>query len=88
MPRYMITHTVPPNGISRDQFCQVSEASQQDANVKGLESFANLSEGKIFCVWEGPTPEAVTGWLDKMKVPYDTVTKLEVEGRAGVVTDV
>ena len=88
MPKFMVTHTLPPKGISRDQFCQVSEASQKDPNVKGLESFANLSEGKIFCVWEAQQPEAISEWFKKMQVPYDTITKLEVVGQGGEVKDV
>jgi hypothetical protein len=48
MPKFMVTHTLPPKGLSRDQFCQVSAAAQKDPNVKGLESFANLTEGKIY----------------------------------------
>ena len=88
MPRFMVTHTFPTNGISRDQFCQVAEASQQAPNIRGLQSFANLSQGKVFCVWEAQKPEAVTDWFGKMKIPYETITKLEVEGRDGAVNDV
>ena len=84
----MVTHTLPPQGLSRDQFCQVSAAAQQDPDVKGLESFANLTEGKIFCLWEAQQPEAIVAWFKKMQVPYDTITKLEVVGEAGVVKDV
>lgn len=87
MPKFMVTHTLPPKGISRDQFCQVSAAAQQDPNVKGLESFANLTEGKIFCYWEAQKPEAIIAWFKKMQVPYDTITKLEVVAQAGVVKD-
>lgn len=88
MPRFMVTHTLPPKGLSREQFCQVSAASQQDPNVKGLESYANLTEGKIFCLWEAQNPEAIVEWFKKMNVPYDAITKLEVVGQAGVVKDV
>src|SRR5256884_1581421 len=54
--------------------CQVSAASQQDPNVKGLSSYANLTEGKIFCVWEAKQPEAIVSWFTKMQVPYDSIT--------------
>jgi hypothetical protein len=87
MPKFMVTHTLPPKGISRDKFSQVSAASQQDPNVKGLESFANLTEGKIFCLWEAQQPEAIVKWFEKMQVPYDTITRLEMVGQGGVVKD-
>ena len=65
----------------------MSEASQQDSTVKGLRSFANLSEGKIFCVWQAPKREAIAAWFDKMNVPYDNIIQLELEGEDGKVSD-
>jgi len=87
MPKFMVTHTMPPKGISREQFCQVSEASQKDPTVKGLQSYANLTEGKIFCLWEAPQKEAIAAWFKKMEVPFDSITRLELEGQAGAVKD-
>ena len=52
MAKFMCTHTV--KGFTRDQYCQVAAASQQDPTVKGLQSYANLTEGKIYCVWQAP----------------------------------
>src|ERR1035441_4274167 len=50
MPKFMVTHTLPPKGISRDKFCQIATATQQDPNVKCHESFANLTEiGRASC---------------------------------------
>ena len=68
-------HTV--RGFTRDQYCQVAAASQQDPTVKGLQSFANLTEGKIYCVWHAPHKEAIAAWFKKMNVPYDSITKIE-----------
>jgi len=83
MAKYMCTHTV--KGMTRDQYCQISAASQQDPTVKGLHSYANLTEGKIYCVWQSPTQEAVVAWFKKMNVPYDSIIQLEVEGTGGSV---
>ena len=79
----MCTHTV--KGFTRDQYCQVSAASQQDPTVKGLQSYANLSEGKIYCVWQALKPEAIVAWFKKMNVPYDSITQIEVEAAGGAV---
>lgn len=64
MPQYMVTHKLPPKGFSREQFCQVSVATQQDPVVKCHQSYANLSEGKVFCFWEGPRsdPRSPRSW--------------------------
>jgi hypothetical protein len=32
------------------QYCQMAAASRQDPTVKGFQSYANLTEGKIYCV--------------------------------------
>jgi len=29
MPKFIVTHTLPPKGFSRDQFCQVAAATQR-----------------------------------------------------------
>jgi hypothetical protein len=83
MAKFMCTHTV--KGFTRDQYCQVSEASQKDATIKGLQSYANLTEGKIYCVWQAPKAEAVVAWFQKMNVPYDSIVQIELEGAGGAV---
>ncbi len=56
--------------------------------MKGYRSFINLSEGKAVCVLEALTKEAVAGWFQKMGMPYDNITQLELEGERGVIEEV
>jgi hypothetical protein len=88
MPKFVVTHTLPPKGISRDQFCQICAATPPDPDVKLHQSFANLTEGKVFCYWGAPTPEALTAWFEKMDVSYDTITRMEYVAEGAVVEDV
>jgi len=83
MAKFMCTHTV--KGFTREQYSQVAAASQQDSTVKGLESYANLTEGKIYCVWQAPQREAIAAWFQKMNVPFDSITQIELEGEGGTV---
>jgi hypothetical protein len=83
MAKFMCTHTV--KGFTREQYSQVAAASQQDSTVKGLESYANLTEGKIYCVWQAPQREAIAAWFQKMNVPFDSITQIELEGAGGTV---
>ena len=83
MAKFMCTHTV--KGFTREQYTQVAAASQQDSTVKGLESYANLTEGKIYCVWQAPQREAIAAWFQKMNVPFDSITQIELEGEGGTV---
>lgn len=88
MSRFMASHTLPPGGVTREQLTQLSQASQQDAVVRGYRSFSNLTEGKIVCVFDAPNKEALAAWFQKMNIPYDSITQLELEGESGVIEEV
>jgi len=85
MAKFMCTHTLPAGKFSPEQIRQFAQAAQQDPTVKGYRSFANLAEGKAVCVMEAPTKEAVATWFTKMGMPFDNITKVELEGERGTV---
>ena len=85
MAKFMCTHTVPPGKMTTEQMRQFAEAAQKDTTVKGYRSFANLAEGKAVCVMEAPNREAVASWFKKMQMPYDSITKVELEGDRGSI---
>jgi Protein of unknown function (DUF4242) len=83
MSKFMSTHTIPPGKFSADQLRQLAKAAQQDATIKGYRSFCNLEEGKAVCVMEGPNKDAVAAWFTKVGMPFDNITKVELEGDRG-----
>ena len=83
MAKFMCTHTIPPGKFSAVQLREFAQAAQQDPAVKGYRSFANLAEGKAVCVMEAPGQEAVAAWFKKMGMPFDSITKVELEGERG-----
>jgi hypothetical protein len=83
MAKFMCTHTVQPGAFSTDQMQQFAEAGQKDPTVKGYRSFANLTEGKAICVIEAADKDAVAAWFTKMGMPFDSITKVELEGERG-----
>ena len=83
MSKFVSMHIVPPGKFTPDHIKQFAQAAQQDANVKGYRSFSNLSEGKVVCVMEAPTREAVAAWFKKMGLPFDSITQVELEGERG-----
>ena len=85
MAKFMCTHTLPAGKFSADQIRQFAEAAQQDPTVKGYRSFANLAEGKAVCVMEAANKDQVAAWFTKMGMPYDSITKVELEGERGTV---
>ena len=52
MNRYMCIHHWSPGAFTRDQICEMAEATQNDEHVKGYRSFLNLAEGKAICILE------------------------------------
>lgn len=85
MAKFMCTHSIPPGKFSADQLRQFAQAAQSDPNVKGYRSFANLAEGKAVCVMEAPSKDALASWFTKMGMPFDTITRVELEGERGNV---
>ena len=88
MAKYMCVHNVPPHAFSKDQVCGLAEALQRDPEIRGYRSFMNLSEGKILCVLEAPSSEAIAKWFGKMGIPVDSITEVEYEGDRGIVSEV
>jgi hypothetical protein len=87
MPKFMGIHSLPPGGFTREQVTQLAEAGQQDPVVRGYRSFVNLSEGKAVCIMEAPNQEAVAAWFQKMGLPTESITQVELEGECGVIQD-
>jgi hypothetical protein len=87
MSKFLCLHTVPPNGFSREQIGQFAQAAQNDPVVKGYRSFCSLSAGKVVCVLEAPNKEAVSSWFEKMKLPFDSISPLELEGDRGTIQE-
>jgi uncharacterized protein DUF4242 len=83
MPKFLCTHTVPPKAVSLEQVKQISHAAQTDKVVKGLRSFGNLAEGKIGCIFEAPSHEAVAGFFKSKNMPVDSIVQMDFEGECG-----
>jgi len=85
MAKFMSSHTLPAGAMKREQVNQLAEAAKNDAVIKPYRSFCNLSEGKIICVMEAPDKKSLADWFEKMHVPCDGITPVELEGERGTV---
>ena len=86
--RYVCTHSVPPGSVSLDQLKQLADAAQNDATVRGVRSFSNLSKGKAVCVIDAPDQQSLVAWFRKMNLPFDSITPLEYESDGGNIIEV
>ena len=87
MPKFMSSHTMPAGALKREQVSQLAQAAQNDAVVRPYRSFLNLAEGKVFCIMEAPSKEALAAWFQKMQMPCDYITPVELEGERGAVKE-
>ena len=87
MAKFMSSHTMPAGMLKRAQVNQLAQAAQKDATVRPYRSFLNLSEGKVFCIMEARSKEALAAWFKKMQMPCDYITPVELEGEGGVVKE-
>ena len=87
MQKYLCTHTLPANAFTYEEVCQLAEAGQHDPEVRGYRSFISLSEGKACCIVEANDRDSVLAWFRKMKIPFDTITPVELEGDRGKIED-
>jgi len=87
MPRFMSSHSVPPGAIRGEQVKQLADAARNDPVVQPYRSFLNLSDGKIFCVMEAPDKDTLAAWFQKMQMPCDSITSVELEGDHGTVNE-
>ena len=85
MPKFMSCHTMPAGAMKREQVEQMAKAAQSDPIVKPYRSFLNLAEGKVCCVMEAPSMEALSAWFGKMQMPCDYVMPVELEGEQGAI---
>ena len=87
MPKFMSSHTVPAGALTREQINQMAQAAQNDPTVQPYRSFLNLSAGKIVCIMQAPDEGALAAWFQKMQMPCDGITPVELEGERGTVKE-
>lgn len=87
MPKFMSSHSLPAGAMNRAQVDQMAKAASQDTVIRPYRSFLNLSEGKVFCIMDAPHKEALSAWFQKMKMPCDYITPVELEGERGDVKE-
>ena len=46
--------------------------------VTWVHSYVNLDRTKTFCIYDGPTPEAIREVADRNQLPVDTITQVSV----------
>lgn len=83
MPRYLVERAFPDGlSISQDragaELCRkVIENNGEDA-VTWVQSFVTHDRKMTFCIYDGPTPEAIRRAAARNKLPISQITQVRV----------
>lgn len=81
MPRFMDVHTEMKN-ITREQLAQAHQEdlkNEKAENVHFMKAWADPASGKVFCLSEGPSREAVQRVHEKSGHAADEIYEVPLE---------
>jgi len=83
MPRYVVERTFPqglgiPSGVKGAELCLGVVDRNADEGVTWVHSYVSDDKRKTFCVYDGPTPEAIRKTAARNALPVDGITQVRV----------
>jgi hypothetical protein len=83
MPRYIVERNFPdglriPMTEQGAQACAGVVKNNATNGVTWLHSYVNQEHSKTFCVYDGPTPEAIREVAGKNNLPVNAITAVTV----------
>ena len=83
MPRYLVERTFPqglgiPGGAEGVQLCLGVVERNADAGVTWLHSYVSEDRKTTFCVYDGPSPEAIRKTAARNDLPVERITQVRV----------
>lgn len=83
MPRYVVERTFPeglPTPINGEgaQACLAVVNRNADEGVTWIHSYVSNDRTRTFCVYDGPSPEAIRKTASKNELPIDSITQVRV----------
>ncbi len=81
MPRYIITRSVP--ALTREALNvagrRSNEVLAEMGNVTWIRSYVSDVDGKIYCEYDAPNPEAVREHARRAGLPADHISEVSLE---------
>ncbi|MFT3805857.1 DUF4242 domain-containing protein [Arenimonas sp.] len=83
MPRYLIERTFPtglhiPMTNDGAAACAGVVAANAQEGVTWVHSYVSKDKSRTFCVYDGPSPEAIRRSAGETKLPIDRITEVRV----------
>jgi hypothetical protein len=81
MPRFLIERSVPR--LSRDQLSEAGRRSNavlaEMPEVRWIRSYVSDVDGKIYCEYDAPSPEAIREHARRAGLPVDRISEIALE---------
>jgi hypothetical protein len=83
MPRYMVERTFPdglaiPTNDDGAGVCLGVVGNNADVGVTWVHSYVSTDKTKTFCIYDGPSPEAIHAAASSNGLPVDSVSQVSV----------
>jgi len=83
MPRYVVERIFPeglgiPGGSTGAQLCLRVVERNADEGVTWIHSYVSDDKRKTFCVYDGPSPEAIRKTAARNDLPVERITQVRV----------
>jgi hypothetical protein len=83
MPRYMVERHFPrglqiPANDAGANTCLAIVQNNADLGVTWIHSYVSEDKSKTFCIYDGPTPEAIERAAERSGLPVECITKVSV----------
>jgi len=83
MPRYVIERNFPDGlGLAPDEkgrhVAETVIRNNAKQEVNWLHSYVTLDKKRIFCIYDGPSPEAIRKVAERNGLPVDRITEVRV----------
>ena len=81
MPRYIIERSIPP--LSRQEIdaaaMRSSTVLREMPDIRWIRSYVSDAEGKIYCEYDAPSPEAIREHARRAGLPVDRISEVALE---------
>jgi hypothetical protein len=81
MPRYIIERSVP--GLTREQLMDAGRRSvaalAEMPDIRWIRSYVSDAEGKIYCEYDAPSPEAIREHARRAGLPADRISEIALD---------
>ena len=83
MPRYVIEREFPdglqiPVDANGRRACLAVVDSNAGDQVTWIHSYVSVNKKKTFCIYDGPSPEAIRRAAGRSKLPISRITEVQV----------